>query len=40
MDKAQALATQMASGAKVVSLDQLNAGNTAVTALKSLLSHE
>ena len=29
MDKAQALASQMASGAQVVSLDQLNAGNTA-----------
>ena len=40
MDKAQALASQMASGAQVVSLDQLNAGNAAATALESCQSYE
>lgn len=40
MDKAQALASQMASGAQVVSLEQLNAGTTAATALESCLSYE
>ena len=38
MDKAEALASQMATGAQVVSLDQLNAGNTPARPTK-LIEH-
>ena len=35
MEKAQALASQMASGAQVVSLDELNAGKAAAITQES-----